>query len=162
MSSFEIERKWVLDSLPSFLDKEETDLIEQCYVSFSPEVRIRRSMKGKNKYKITFKSEGVLKRTEIEDVITEETYENLKKFFVNPYGIVNKRFYVYHEDGIKYEISLVDDIWFYAEVEFKNEDDANEFIPPAWLGREVTDKPHFKMKNYAEQKTKFGRAFNPN
>ena len=42
--------------------------------------------------------------------------------------------------------------FYYAEVEFASEADAASFVPPAFLGREVTADPAFTMSGYAERK----------
>jgi adenylate cyclase len=36
-----------------------------------------------------------------------------------------------------------------AEVEFSNEAESNEFIPPQWLGQEVTDDKRYKNQSLA-------------
>jgi len=36
-----------------------------------------------------------------------------------------------------------------AEVEFGSVDDAAAFVPPDWLGRDVTDDPRYKNKRLA-------------
>lgn len=36
----------------------------------------------------------------------------------------------------------------YGEIEFLNEAEAKKFKAPEWFGRDVTDDPYFKMKNY--------------
>ena len=48
------------------------------------------------------------------------------------------------------EMSKVDNNWYYAEVEFKTEEDANnfEFPFPSLVLKEVTYDTAFKMKNY--------------
>ena len=36
----------------------------------------------------------------------------------------------------------------YVEIEFENEEQAKEYIVPDFLGKEITDCPKYKMKNY--------------
>ena len=157
--SFEIERKWALAELPKECRDDNVYNIEQCYFSSGPAVRIRKDLGHHNPYKITFKGSGEIKRVEIEDNISEDTYNNLKKFMVNPKGIVNKKFWKIPIEGTKlsYEISRVDDLWNYIEVEFKTEEEAIKFSPPDWFGTELTHS--ISIKDYSDLKLKLG-SFN--
>ena len=157
--SYEIERKWVLKKLPKECKHIPPIIVEQCYFSSGPAVRIRKYSGETISYRITFKGKGGIKRIEIEDDISEETYNKLKEFMVNPKGIVNKLFWKIPIKGadLSYEISVVDNLWNYIEVEFKSEEDANNFSPPDWFGEELTDV--ISIKSYSEIKTKLG-SFN--
>lgn len=155
---FEIERKWTLTKLPDFCKNYKSHEIEQCYISYSPEVRIRKSLNHKNPFMMTVKSEGGLKRIEIEKSIDEQFYVNLVDNFVDPKCIINKKFYKIpiKDSLLNYEISLVDGIWSYVEVEFPTEDEAKKFVAPSWFGREITDLVGFKMKKYSIMKKTLG------
>ena len=157
---FEIERKWVLDKLPEMCKEKEPLNIEQCYFSSSPTVRIRKSLGHRNPFRMTIKGSGTIKRVELEENISEEFYENLRKFFVNPLAIIQKKFWKFPIEGTKlhYEISTVDDIWHYIEVEFETLEEATNFKAPTWFGKDVSEI--ISMKGYSEMKIKAGNAFN--
>lgn len=154
--SFEIERKWVLRHLPDECMKTVPSNIEQCYFASNPTVRIRKDLGHHNPYKITFKGRGGIKRVEIEDNISEETYNNLKNFMVDPKGIVNKLFWKIPIKGTKlsYEISVVDETWIYVEIEFETEEEARNYTPPDWFDEELTDS--ISIKDYSDLKIKLG------
>lgn len=69
----EIERRFLLNDIP-YLSRYSSDEIEQGYLSFEPEIRIRK--KG-SKFFITMKGEGSLSRTEVEKEIDSTIYEIL-------------------------------------------------------------------------------------
>lgn len=158
--SFEIERKWFLKELPEMCKTKAPCDIEQCYIASSPSVRIRKSLEHRDPYKITFKGPGNIKRVEIEENISEETYNKLKTFMVNPKGIISKKFWKFNILGtdLNYEISTVDGMWHYIEVEFKSEEEANNFKPPEWFGTDVTES--ISIKGYSDLKIKIGKPFN--
>lgn len=157
--SFEIERKWLLDKLPEMCKFKEPCEIEQCYFAQSPTVRIRKSLQHDSPYRMAIKGPGSIKRVELEEDISEEFYEKIKKFMVNPIGIVNKKFWKFPIEGtnLSYEMSIVDDIWCYVEVEFETEKEANSFEAPDWFGKDVTD--FVSIKGYSDMKIKLGKAF---
>lgn len=69
----EIEKKFLIDEIPD-LSSASFDEIEQGYLSFVPEIRIRR--KGE-KFYITKKGEGTQTRTQEEEEINESVYKIL-------------------------------------------------------------------------------------
>ena len=81
--SVEIERKWIIDKekIPYDLTNLQISMIEQTYICFSPEIRVRRINNGEE-YTFTVKtnmtSDGMI-RDEMEINITKEEYENLIK-----------------------------------------------------------------------------------
>lgn len=81
--SVEIERKWIIDKekIPYDLTNSQISMIEQTYICFSPEIRVRRINNGEE-YTFTVKtnmtSDGMI-RDEMEINITKEEYENLIK-----------------------------------------------------------------------------------
>lgn len=85
---------------------------------------------------------------EVEIRISEGDYMHLLTLI--PYTLIVKNYRIYEFAGYKIEMSKVDDAWYYAEVEFSSEKDANEFeFPfPNLIIKEVTYDKGFKMKNY--------------
>ncbi|MFV0351023.1 MAG: CYTH domain-containing protein [Oscillospiraceae bacterium] len=84
MSTVEIERKWLMADFPPISWNREEHM-EQGYISFSPAVRIRKTVKEeKTDYWLTIKGKGTLSRTEVETPITQEQYEALLPLLAAP------------------------------------------------------------------------------
>lgn len=156
MKHTEIERKWLLDGFPN-LPVANVQEMEQGYLSFEPStVRIRKNTSnGVTGYKLTIKGKGTLTRTEVEFSIQEDQYNALLPLLVAPPA--RKKLHLYSlPDGNTMECSLVDEgeptAFYYAEVEFASEEEANAFNPPAFLAREVTWEPGYTMAAYCRSK----------
>lgn len=155
----EIERKWLLRTLPMVLPDEKY-WIEQFYLSLEPEVRLRRCVpngdyENRVPYRMTVKGNGSLSRVEIQTSVEEDFY-NQALDFVN-LDPIEKHLLIYEKDGYRIEVAIVlEDAnkgrtgFTYAEVEFDSEEDAlaYKFPWPNVVIEEVTDKPEWKMKNY--------------
>ncbi|MCM1215432.1 MAG: hypothetical protein NC548_13045 [Lachnospiraceae bacterium] len=156
MKNKEIERKFLINDFPeetSNLKLVTNAMVTQSYLSINPEVRIRRvSEKGKPiAHFLTIKSNGDMIRDEINLKISRDQYESLQDMI--GYPAIEKQFMVFeNKDGLKIECSKIDpdspNSFSYAEVEFENEKNANEFKPLEFFVNEVTSDPSFKMKNY--------------
>lgn len=142
----EIERKFLLKNLPDYLWKFKHSKIEQHYVGFSPEVRIR---KIGDAHKLTFKSEGNLERQEIEIPITKKQFSELKEISL---GSVCKTRYFVEQDNLQYELDVYNNIdgLLTVEVEFDTKEDSESFVPPEWFGIEITNIKEFKNKYLAK------------
>ena len=59
-------------------------------------------------------------------------------------------------DGLQLECNLVDagtsDAFYYAEVEFQSVEQAQAFVPPAFLLQDVTECPGYSMSSYWTKK----------
>lgn len=139
----EIERKFLVKELPSLAGVRHSK-IKQGYFSISPEKRVRRL---DSKYYITEKGEGDMVREEREWEIDKseaercfamsKTYIIEKTRYYLPYGEYTVELDVY--EG-KHSGLIV------AEVEFKSEGQAINFVPPAWFGADITcDKSYKNM-----------------
>ena len=150
----EIERKFLIDSFPQG-DACEDRQVEQYYITTDPYIIVRRSVIGNGiSYRLTFKGEGTLSRTETEIDLTEKQFEELKLLCKG--RPLKKHTKVYPiGGGLFLEVSSVNEGeeggFFYAEVEFPTEEAAKEFIPLPCLGKEVTDDPEYKMNRVAER-----------
>lgn len=164
----EIERKWLLNSLPknlTFWDQYTT--IEQAYLTIekfsdviTKEVRVRKktTADGKTDYKLAYKIGSGLVREEIETPITEDFWKECIKHVIP----IHKKYYIetckcphYKDDDLiqtfTVEFSEVDGgEFYYAEVEFDSIEDANYFnFPyPSLVIREATDDDSVRMANY--------------
>lgn len=149
----EIERKFILKKIAfSLFAIEKIYSIEQYYTSINPEIRLRKITDYENKsakYYLTQKDEENLAREEITKEVPESFYLNQKK---NKIGneIHKLRYVVKLEDGTIAEIDLFTNYNLnIAEVEFNSEEEANNFRPPKWFGKEVTDNIKYKNKSIA-------------
>lgn len=124
----EIERKYLISSLPEHLEQYPHRQLEQGYLSTSPVVRVR---KDDDKYELTYKSKGLMVREEHNLPLTKESYEHLrtkidgrlisKKRYCIPYGIYTIELDIFEGDLAPLVL---------AEVEFPTEQEANAFTPP--------------------------------
>ena len=138
----EIERKFLPEKLPEHLANYEMHRIEQVYLNTVPVVRIRRS---DDDYYLTYKSRGLLSREEFNLPLNARSYEHLKPK-ADGRVIEKRRYLIPLDNGLTVELDVFEgDLapLILAEVEFENEDEANAFVPPAWLGPDVTFDPHY-------------------
>ena len=155
MENIEIERKWLMDGYPSLAAQGEL-WQEQGYLCFSPAVRIRKTVReGCAFYTLTVKGGDGLVRTEVELPLEAGQYEALRGLLCTPTARKEMRLYRL-PGGHLLECSSVDEgepgAFFYAEVEFKSEAEANAFTPPPFFGREVTREPGYTMAAYCRRK----------
>ena len=150
MSSYEIERKFLVHELPENIDSFPSEEISQGYLAVTDggiEVRLRK--KGQAHFMSVKSGEG-MRREEIEIDLLEKQFRALwpktagtrveKKRIKIPYGstVIELDIYSGSLEGLKT-----------AEVEFKTQDDALAFTPPKWFDREITLDDRYKNKNLA-------------
>jgi CYTH domain-containing protein len=151
----EIERKWIVDlaTLDFDVSNAMSFTIEQTYISFSPEIRVRKINNGE-KYTMTIKnnmtSDGMT-RDEYEFEINRVQYEYLLNKAEGK--TIRKIRYEFNNKG--YLLSL--DVFsgeltglIYLEVEFSNKDEAEAYQAPDWAIKEVTDDPLYKNGSLAQ------------
>ena len=143
----ENERKFLVKELPN-LDNCEFYRINQGYISFSPEVRIR---KKDNRHYLTYKGEGTQIREENETSLDESAYEILLMALQG--RLIDKtRYEIKLYDGLIAELDIYHgDLsgLFTVETEFKTEEQADTFKIPDWFGDEITCDKRYKNKNLA-------------
>jgi len=150
MSPFEIERKFLVRELPENIETFPCAEILQGYLAVSvdgTEVRLRNIG---NVYILTAKSGKGISRHEREIELPKEHFEQLwpmtegKRVEKRRYTIAKSdytiEFDIYH--GTLHGLKT-------AEVEFKTQDEANSFILPSWLDKDVTLDERYKNKNLA-------------
>lgn len=152
----EIERKWIIKGKPNLNAKTNYKILTYYLSSNEAYIRIRESIpvskieKPMCRYKLTIKGHGELAREEVEFVMDEDKYNRLKSL-CNKKPIV-KDFYEFEIDNHNVEVSLVDNSWWYMEIEFKSVDEANEYKIPKELSdviiRDVTFDREYKMDEY--------------
>ena len=151
----EIEKKWIIDkeNIPYNLSNAEIIEIEQTYICFSPEIRVRKINNGKEytfAVKTNMTADGMT-RDEFEDNITEEEYNNLIK--KREGNTIRKTRYQFL-DG---DQLLAIDIFSgelkglaYLEIEFENQEKANKFETPSWVIKDVTSDLNYKNGHLAK------------
>ena len=143
----EIERKYLVSALPEHYKSFPSHLIEQAYLCTSPVVRIRKSDED---YYLTYKGKGLLAREETNLPLTKEAYDHL---LPKADGIIlTKRRYLLPlsgfcaslpqaQRGLTIELDVFEGRYaglILAEVEFPTIEEAENFQPPEWFGRDVT------------------------
>lgn len=133
----EIERKYLVASLPKDLVQYPFHLIEQAYLCTKPVVRIRRQ---DAEYILTYKGKGLMVREEYNLPLTEEAYRHL---LAKADGTIltKKRYLIPLSGNLKAELDIFGgafDGLKLVEVEFPSEESANSFVPPSWFGEDVT------------------------
>ncbi|QUO33516.1 CYTH domain-containing protein [Faecalicatena sp. Marseille-Q4148] len=133
----EIERKYLIHTLPENLENYPHRIIEQGYLSTEPVVRIRRD---NDEYILTYKSKGLMVREEYNLPLTKDSYMHLREK-IDGRLIIKKRYLI----PLANELTIELDIFggdlaplMLAEVEFPDETSANSFTPPKWFGEDVT------------------------
>ena len=151
----EIEKKWLIDKekIPYNLSwVEHVTEIEQTYLSFSPEMRVRKYDSGAS-YEFTVKAnlrnEG-LARDETNIAITEEEYNDLIK--KKEGNTIHKTRYQFMDGGQIIAIYIFHgdlDGLAYMEIEFADFSAAEKFQTPDWVIADVTDDIRYKNGHLA-------------
>ena len=147
----EIERKYLIHTLPDHLEDYPHRTLEQAYLCTEPVVRVRRD---DNDYILTYKSKGLMVREEYNLPLTEEAYRHL---LVKADGriITKERYFIPYGDHLTVELDVFDgDLapLLLAEVEFASEEEANAFTPPAWFGEDVTFSSKYHNSTLSQKK----------
>lgn len=143
----EIERKFLIEKIPENIDFRSSEVIEQYYISATPELTVRARKYG-SKFFLTFKKGQSLVRLEKEIEISEEDFEDLKLF--NPQNFISKERRICFDNEYKIELDIFRNTLsglIVAEIEFKTEQDALLYVPPKWFGREVTEDFRYTNSN---------------
>lgn len=133
----EIERKYLIKTLPDHLADYPCCEIEQGYLSTDPVVRIRRS---NDTYLLTYKGKGLMVREEYNLPLTKEAFAHLKEK-IDGRLIQKKRYLIPLPPHHTIELDIFSGNLaplMLAEVEFDTEEEANTFLPPSWFGEDVT------------------------
>jgi CYTH domain-containing protein len=151
----EIERKFLVPTLPEDLEKYDNTTIRQGYVAVAEDGAEMRIRAMSAKYTVTVKSQSPgnqtgMSRVEYEMPIPRSLFAKLWEQ-TEGNKIEKVRFYIPHNE---HTIEL--DIYFgelegliTAEVEFETEAAANSFVPPSWIGEDITKNKAFKNQNLA-------------
>jgi adenylate cyclase len=147
----EIERKFIIQSIPFPLDQLFFEHISQGYLVTSEkgdEVRVRQ--RGEHCFLTVKKGEG-FERYEMEIEISRDQFEKL-------YGAttderVEKKRYIIKDRDCTIELDIFEGRLrglMVAEVEFRSLDEGKAYRTPEWFGREVTEDKRFANRNLAK------------
>ena len=146
MLIMEIERKFLIKTLPSNLNTYEKKHLEQAYLCTAPVVRVREEGE---EYILTYKGKGLMVREEYNLPLTKEAYLHLREKADG--NIISKtRYFIPEKNGLTIELDVFEGVHaplIMAEVEFPNEKAATNYIPPEWFGEEVTNNPAYHNSN---------------
>lgn len=145
----EIERKYLIHTLPDHLEQYPKRELEQGYLCTAPVVRIR---KDNERYELTYKSKGLMVREEHNLPLTEEAYTHLKTK-IDGRLISKTRYLIPLGEALTVELDVFHgDLapLLLAEVEFQDEESANRFTPPDWFGEDVTFSSKYHNSNLSK------------
>lgn len=145
----EIERKFLIPSLPGNLESYPCRIIEQGYLNTTPVIRIRRD---NDKYELTYKSKGLMTREEYNLPLTEDAYLHLLSK-IDGRLIRKKRYMIPLDHELTIELDIFEDELaplVLAEVEFPDEETANSFTAPDWFGEDVTLSGQYHNSNLSQ------------
>jgi adenylate cyclase len=148
-SAVEIERKWLAGALPVEVAERQGTTIEQGYLTSGrdgPEVRVRR--RG-DRCTLTVKGAGDLARTEVELPLSAPEFEALWPL-TEGRRVVKTRVVHPLANALVAEVDRFEDrTLVLVEVEFARVEQAREFVPPEWFGRDVTGEAAYRNRNLA-------------
>jgi adenylate cyclase len=154
----EIERKYKIRKIPGELTDYKYKKIEQGYLCHNPTVRIRKSNEDyiltyKSKFGIEKKDEkGAIINNEIELPLTEESYLVLKA--KTDGNMIHKtRYLIPLQGGLTAEVDIFEQQLqglVFAEVEFPDEEAADDFLPPEWFGEELSFDQRYSNYNLSK------------
>ena len=142
----EIERKFLVPTLPDDLARWPSAAIDQGYLALTPEgveVRIRR--KGDDCF-LTVKHGPGLSRTEVELPISAGQFDQLWPLTAGR-RLRKTRHHLPGPGGLTFELDVYADALAglqTVDVEFLDEAAAHAFEPPGWFGREVGGNPDYR------------------
>ena len=169
----EIERKFLVKTLPPDLSRFEAKHITQGYISTDPVIRIRHTSVSaqkaasaavrpdrsapertapSEKYTLTVKGRGLMVREELNLPLTKEAFDRLKAKVEG--RVIGKTRYLIPLDqsDLVCELDVFEGALsplVLAEVEFTSEEEAAAFTPPEWFGEDVTGDPRYQNASMA-------------
>jgi len=147
----EIERKFLIETLPDDLDTYPCFEIQQGYILYSIKDAAEFRLRAKNDmYFQTIKYGKGLERTEIEIELNRHQFETL--WPLTKGKRLQKKRYEMTWNTYKIEIDVYTGALSHlrvAEIEFVDIEASRSFNPPEWFGREITTDERFKNRSLA-------------
>ena len=150
----EIERKYLIKKLPEDLAQYPHMEMEQAYLCTEPVVRVRKE--GED-YVLTYKSKGLMVREEYNLPLTKESYEHLLEK-ADGTVITKTRYRIPEKNGLTIELDVFHGRYgglLLAEVEFESISQGENFIPPTWFGKNVSDDRRYSNRVLSERQIFF-------
>lgn len=149
----EIERKFLINKIPKYLENYSKNELIQGYLCTNPVVRIRRQ---DEEYILTYKSTGMRSRIEEEMPLTKDAFEHLLK--KTDGNVIQKTRYLLpvEEAALTIELDAFHGYFegiYLAEVEFASDAEADNFEPPEWFDEEVTYDGRFHNSQMSRMDT---------
>lgn len=147
----EIEIKYLISQVPFELSGYPFHEIQQGYLCKSPVVRIR---KQDDLFFLTYKSKGLLERTEYNLPLTEESYHHLIK--KTDGVLITKTRYLIPYHSYTIELDLFHGSYeglILAEVEFCSKEEALGFQVPTWFDEDVTYSGNYQNSTLSDPAT---------
>ena len=145
----EIERKFMLDKLPDWLQDCSSTPIEQGYLAIDEEVEVRLRRIGERRLLTAKRGHGEV-REEVEVGLGEHQFDAL--WPLTDSQRLRKTRYLVPLDGLKAEVDVFEgelEGLVTAEVEFDSAAQSRDFQPPPWLGDEVTGDSRYANQSLA-------------
>ncbi len=152
MQGVEIEKKYKVIQLPKDLEKYEKIEIEQSYLNHGTKPTLRLRKYNEDVFILSYKSrkkeykDNLSICDEVELPLSKESYEHLRTK-VDGRTIYKTRYVIPLESGLKVEIDRFKDFFegiCFAEIEYKNEEQANSYKVPDWLGEDISSQKRVK------------------
>lgn len=146
----EVERKFLVDEHPEWLDGCESARIQQGYVALDGDTEVRVRRHG-DRCTLTIKHGGGLARAEVEVDLDDGRFDELWRLTGG--RRVSKRRHVVPTEHRNFDVDVYDEDLAglaVAEIEFDTIAESEAFEPPPWLGEEVTEDPRYKNRHLAE------------
>lgn len=146
----ECERKFLVEAVPDGLDPSATVELRQGYLAADERISVRVRDAGTGGCTLTVKAGSGVERTELEWSITRQEFEAAwphtgcqrieKTRHMIPFGdhVIELDVFAGDLDGL-----------VVAEVEFDSVSASDDFEPPAWFGRDVTDDGRYSNASLA-------------
>ncbi len=149
---YEIERKFLVNELPSNLEKYECRRIEQGYLAVEGNGTQARLRRAGTICSLTVKRGGGTARHEWEIELSESQFQTLwpategRRLRKTRYDVPFENFTIEVDIYDGHHKGLI-----VAEVEFDDEDQCRHFQPPEWLGEDVSGKPSYSNIKLARE-----------
>ncbi len=146
----EIERKFLVKTIPDNLSEYKCRIIEQAYLCTEPVVRVR---KDNDEYYLTYKGRGLMAREEYNLPLTNDSYQHL---LAKADGniITKKRYEIPDGTGKTIELDIFEGVFkgtVVAEVEFESIEEATSYNAPSWFGKDVTNDTAYHNSNMSKK-----------
>lgn len=146
----EIERKYLVKTLPENLECYEQKRISQGYLCTNPVVRIRRS---NDEYFLTYKGKGLMEREEHEFPLSAEAFEHMLPK-IDGILIDKIRYLIPLDETHTAELDVFQGTLAplrLVEVEFASVEEAEHFVAPEWFGDDVTNSGEYHNSNLSKR-----------